>query len=157
MPPAYPAYEFDKQALHDLFVLGTAQLSRLGKLSEAIATGIDETLLLRLCSVVTAKVARLSGLRLDGSAASGPGQMWDTREAIRRLKKCLQQGQPVIVALERTLDHWTVVIGYRAKRLYLFDCSRCRWVLIKSITASSRPSKERYRITQASTIALKTA
>lgn len=153
----YPAYKFDKRTLSDLFVHGTAQLSRLGKLREAMAAGMDETLLLRLCSVVTARATYLSGLRIGSCAASGPEVSWNTRSAIQRVKHCLKQGQPVVIAFEGKLDHWTVVIAYSATRLYLFDSAGYHWVSIKSVTASSRALNKLYRISKASTIVLESA
>jgi hypothetical protein len=52
----------------------------------------------------------------------------DTAANIQQVEHSIANGTPVAIGLQRTLDHYSVVVGFNDERWMLFDSKDCRWV-----------------------------
>jgi len=53
---------------------------------------------------------------------------------LRRLRRILYDGSPVLLPIYGTYDHFTVVAGYTPQRLRLFDSAGMHWIAINHTT-----------------------
>lgn len=79
-----------------------------------------------------------------------------TRKAIWLLiERELDQGHPVLISLGGQLDHYSVVVGISAHRLYLFDSSAHKWVARRCLGLDERDPLPLHWITRTGLMVLK--
>lgn len=117
---------------HALFARGLEELERRDMLHTTLTSGMHFKLWHRLCRVVVAAAAELTGELLE-VIVPPPGTIRTTDEALRTIRHYLRRGRPVLIELRGRLNHWTVVIGMTEARITFFDSSGHRWLMLRSI------------------------
>lgn len=117
---------------HALFSCGLKELERRGMLHATLTGGMHFKLWHRLCRVVVANAAELTGELLE-VVLPLPGTIRTTEDALRLIRHHLRRGRPVLIELRGRLNHWTVVISITDARITFFDSSEHRWLHLQSV------------------------
>jgi hypothetical protein len=135
------------EQLRDLLKFGFRYLSKRRLLARVVAFGMDQdvwtelgTALIDYSNELLSTSLALQPLPLR----SGPPKPDSAPEAVRILKGTLFEGHPILCGFGGALDHYTVLSGYSAQRLTLFDSSGFHWIDQRSIGSSERSGKRHW-------------
>lgn len=129
-----------------LFRKGISHLRDRGRLAEAVKHGMSAKWLRQLTRDLARCARRLTGIEV---AIESPPQLAKTlsREALLQLlDTALDNGAVVIVGLDNTYSHWTVVCGRNDQRYYLFDSNRLSWIQRESLGVLSARGTRRHQV-----------
>lgn len=119
----------DQQAI---YLAGIAHLAKKRRLRQAMGQGMHDGAWQDLAAAMieTANERCRSSLKLQTSFHA------DHRRdvVLRRLRRILYDGSPVLLPIYGTYDHFTVVAGYTPQRLRLFDSAGMHWITIDRTT-----------------------
>lgn len=126
-----PARVMERREAHGLFVAGLAYLNRRSMLHEVGAAGMSPATLHRLAVHLSAEASQVMGAKV--SVERPPRRPWRRTVLLRTIDSALTQGAPVIIGLEQTFDHYTVIVGRTADRYRLFDSGALQWIARDSL------------------------
>lgn len=150
---ASPANEATLRELHKF---GIKYLTRRRQLARVMVMGMDQHLWLDLGAALIAHARTLLGMSLELAPLTpqrARPQTTDHQLVVGRTIAALDAGRPVLCGLGGALEHYTVLSGYSAHRLYLFDSSGFRWIDLRSLGPSEH-SGSRHRLYPGSVTAL---
>jgi hypothetical protein len=130
----YPRRKLRPREVTRLFDYGLAWLSRTRRLRLITSEGMRAPLWSRLCDAVLAEATAIIGEPVSRRDILLGGSKLSDRDAVRRIKRSLRDGRPVLVALMGSYNHSSVIVSHSAARFTLFDSRRLRWIRIRSIS-----------------------
>lgn len=130
----YPARRLRPWELRQLFATGLATLASARRLRPTLSRGIPHRLWSKLCDSIIADAQALTGLELYAEQLFGSDDPVCAVQAVRRIKRQVRAGSPVLLALMDRYDHTSVVVGFSRTRLTLFDSAGHRWVWMRSLS-----------------------
>lgn len=105
---------------------------------------------------VTQHVAKAASKTLELSFFAKPllsaKSVATTEDALNAIAQRIKAGSAVIICLEHTYWHYTVISGVSASRVYLFDSEGLHWIERRSFGISGRGSQVRHCVSLASFI-----
>ncbi len=126
-----PTRALKRREAQELFVAGLAYLNRGATLHEFSAAGMSPATLHRLAKHLSVRASQVTGTKV--SVARPPRRPWKRAVLLRTIDDALGHGAPVIVGLEQSYDHYTVITGATAARYRLFDSGRLQWIARDSL------------------------
>jgi hypothetical protein len=132
--------------LRTLFTSGVMFLEAEEALAEAMCAGIDTKLWRRLGKHLTAQAGELSGLHIVQQRPFAGTAKLDDSEVLLRLERRLLVGQPVLAEVLGPLNHYTIIAGYSAANLLLFDSYGYRRLSKTACTFGGRGVWRRHRL-----------
>lgn len=129
-----------------LFRKGISHLQDRGRLAEAVKHGMRPRWLRQLTQALAWCAQKLTGIKV---AVEQPLQLAasPSRQALLDiLDSALDRGAVVIVGLENTFSHYTVVCGRNEQRYYLFDSDRLSWIQRESLGVLSTRTTRRHQV-----------
>jgi hypothetical protein len=129
-----------------LFRRGISHLRDRGRLAEAIKRGMNPKWLRQLTQDLARCARKLTGIAV---AVEQPSQLATSpsRQALLDLlDAALDRGAVVIVGLENTYSHYTVVCGRKEQRYTLFDSDSLRWIHRESLGMLSARGTRRHQV-----------
>lgn len=119
--------------IEDLMERGVHHLSGKQKLVDTLINGMARKRQLSLTRTLVKQVSAITGHDLVVEPLTGP-QNTATRVALLQvIENSLLEGDAVIVCIENTHDHYTVVIGSSLARLTLADSDGLHWLPISHV------------------------
>lgn len=143
---SWPALELDALQSKRLFQFGIAALEHKGLLHEVHKHGMDKEPWAWLCNAMLAEAGKLIGVPLCRKQILTKVKKTDFNSALALIDHCTRQGEPVIVILGGSYEHYTVIVAKTASRLQLFDSFGYRWVSIASCDLAHRNAVARHQI-----------
>lgn len=111
-----------------LFEAGLRALATTRRLRVIVVDGMGDETWARMADAVLSQLELSHGQRLTLDDLLAEGRVQSMTDAHRSIRQNLRVGRPVIVTLEGSYDHWTVLSSDTKSRYYLFDSWGYRWV-----------------------------
>ena len=141
----YPDCKLTRPESAALFAAGITELRKARSLPSTILTGIHDPSWRRAGDAIVFEATRRFGesfvidrFRLTRSIPD--------RELLRLIRLIIRAGNPVLLRVQGTVDHWTVVCRFSKSRLMLFDSSGLRWLSVTSLAVATGRRTARYRV-----------
>ncbi|MBR2654921.1 MAG: hypothetical protein IKD58_00220 [Loktanella sp.] len=135
-----------------LLQAGLTYLERRNGLLDAFLEGMA----IQRQRAVTQHVAKAASKALELSFFAKPllsAKSTVTMEDVLKLiAKRIKAGSAIIVCLENTVWHYTVIVGMSDSRMYLFDSDGMRWIERRSLSLCLTRSTSRHCVSRASII-----
>lgn len=136
-----------------LFRRGITHLRDRGRLAEAIKHGMSPKWVWQLTQDLAKCARQLTGVEVTACRPTVPKPF--TRQALLQiLDTALESGTSragrtvVIVGLENTYSHYTIIWGQIGSNYMLFDSDRLKWIHRESLGAQSGRTKRRHQVHQ---------
>ena len=143
LAPARPLVQAEVAAL---FRYGVKIVETDGALGYAATWGVSRFLFRRLIREMSGRASTDTGVAVQARWPLRKLRLVSRAQLLAAIEAAIDQQQPVLVALSGAHSHYTVICGYSAERLTLFDSSRLRW-LRRSGCGPRRDAKQwRHRI-----------
>jgi hypothetical protein len=136
-----------------LFRHGLAYLNERGRLPSCRRSGLAVRLWHRLAAELAAEASIKTALRIPISRPFSKARRPTLGEVLALIETMINERSPVLLLLEATNRHFTVVSGYTRTRLRLFDSSGQSWIN-RSSCDTSDDADALYQIHAASLIVL---
>ena len=127
--------------LHRINVHAIAYLSRRRHLKRALSFGIEYEMWAELQTELLSYVNNAQGTSLKTNGILTGAAARDRQRAIHRIKKHLRDGSPILAGFGGILDHYSVIAGYTADRLILFDSSGLKWITASKLGLGESSSR----------------
>lgn len=131
---AYPDKHVHPRRLKDLFRQGVAILSRQRHLKFTLSWGMYTTTWDQLLESFLPEIEEVVGFRIRQHRVFKRKTCHRPSSVAKSIRYHIDLGRPVVLILGGTYDHWTVIGGYSASRLQLFDSYEYRWINARSVT-----------------------
>jgi hypothetical protein len=122
----------DKMAL-SLMQTAIDYLHQKNHLCITFTDGMRFGLQLRLTRVLAKTMADMTGLRFHIEKPLFGQKACNRQHLIQAIEQGIMAGSAVMLCLENTYDHYTVVSGYSPSRFYLHDSDGLSWVARGSV------------------------
>lgn len=137
-----------------LFHHGVRFLQRRGKLSAGARHGIARPLWRKLVNEVAQKAMRMTGVPLQARRIYPSEAVPPIGEVLNAIERLIDEGHPVLALLDGAYAHYTVLVGYSATRISLFDSYDYRWITRSSIDVLRDEAAARHQLDVASLTAI---
>lgn len=114
--------------LQRLYRHAIEHLSHRKQLTGVLGIGIEYELWTELRDELVAHINTHYGLSLKPTLTLTGTAATDRKRALKKIRRMLQRGRPVLAHFGGALDHYSVLCGYTDEKLFLFDSSRLSWV-----------------------------
>jgi|GEM_PF-3000352 len=128
-----PTHPIGQSTAKQLLERGVSYLTHRKRLSEALIGGMGLRLQRDLAVHLTKEAAALTGTTYATRALHGKGARAGRDALFQAIEGSLRLGAAVVVCLENTFQHYTVIVGQSPTRFYLFDSDGLRWVERRSL------------------------
>lgn len=135
----------DKMAL-SLMQIAVDYLHQKNHLCCAFKEGMGFGLQFRLIRRLTKAMAEMTGLRFHIERPLSGQKICDRQHLIQTIELGIMAGSAVMLCLENTYDHYTVVSGYSPSRFYLHDSDGLSWIARGSVGLAKPVYKHRHCI-----------
>lgn len=125
----YPQ-RLSRPELQRIYLRAIDHLSRRRQLKRVIGIGVDYPLWAELQIELIIYVNQAYGLSLKRCAILTGTAVKNRQRAIGQIKSNLCRGSPVLAGFGGILNHYSVIAGYTAERLILFDSSNLKWIAV---------------------------
>ncbi|MFO6430259.1 hypothetical protein ACLBKT_09245 [Erythrobacter sp. W302b] len=146
----WPMLERNAYRSRRMFQHGIAALEHRGLLHSAIKHGMDEPTWTWLTDKLLAEASRLSGARLRRVPILQKIKRSDLYGALALIDSHTRMGEPVLVELAGSYQHYTTIVGVSDNRLLLFDSYGYRWIAAASCELAHHHATARHRIVRSS-------
>jgi hypothetical protein len=153
----WPMLERNAHRSRRLFQHGIAALEHEGLLHTAIKHGMDEPTWTWLTDLLLAEAGRQSGTRLRRVPILQKTKRSDFDGAIALIDRHTRIGEPVLVDLAGSYQHYTTIVGVSDNRLLLFDSYGYRWIAAASCGLAHHHAQARHRIARSSAAVIRRA
>ncbi len=150
----WPMLERNAHRSRLLFQHGIAALEHQGLLHSVIKHGMDDATWAWLTDRLLAEARRLSGITLHRVPILRKTKRSDLDGALVLIDRHTRIGEPVLVELAGSYQHYTTIVGINNNRLLLFDSYGYHWISAASCELGHRYSSARHRINRASVAAI---
>ena len=151
---SYPVGGIPPSCRRLLFDEGIQFLSKAKRLDVVSLDGINERLWSRLRDHLLVHTSKLGGPPLQAVALFPAGRPSGMDEAVSHIFESIDRGSPVLLILWNAYDHCTVVAGYTATKLLLFDSFGFKWIGLRSLGLRHPYQEARHKLSWRSTAAL---
>ena len=135
---AAPIRPLQRDEARELIRIGAEYLQRRQELCDALNFGMEVDRQVEVALHMLKQAERVTGLPITASTPfRGKGRR-QGGPSIKALEKKLASGTALMVFLANTLDHYTVVCGVTARRVYLFDSDGNHWLERSAIGMDGR-------------------
>lgn len=149
-----PVLESNAHRSRRLFQHGIAALEHRGFLHSAIKHGMDEATWTWLTERLFAEAGRLSGTTLRRVPILQKIRRSDLHGALALIDHYTRMGEPVLVELVGSNQHYTTIVGVSDNQVHLFDSYGYRWIAAASCGLGRHYATVRHRITRSSAAAI---
>jgi hypothetical protein len=153
----WPRLERNAHRSRRLFQHGIAALEHRGFLHNAIKHGMDEATWTWLTDKLLAEAGRLSGTRLRRVPILQKIRRSNLDGALALIDRHTRLGEPVLVELAGSYQHYTTIVGISDNRLHLFDSYGYRWIAAASCELSHGHARARHQIARNSAAVIRRA
>lgn len=150
----YPERKLSPAQQYKLFKRGIRTYRRRRNLAKLIRSGMTERAWLEICDDLIGYANAMLGTKIAQRMVFEALEPLRIRAALGTIKRQIESGHPVLISLAGTYNHYTVVVGYRLGRLYLFDSGPYRWISARSCGTTHTRSEARHQLRPRGGIAL---
>lgn len=132
--------------LRSLHREGVHFLAAKRKLTSVLRSGMDEHVWVELGDTLVAHANSMffGALTLKPLFPGVQHTRVPSSRALMQLRKALAKGHPVLCGLGGVLDHYSVLSGYSATRITLFDSSRFSWIEQRNLGSCEEAGKRHW-------------
>lgn len=131
-----------------LFRRGITHLRDRGRLAKAVQHGMPPKWLWQLTKDLARCARRLTDVEVTVSRPTRVPKPFTRQALLHILDEALESGAVVIVGLENTYSHYTVIWGDLTTGYALFDSFGLQWIRKESLGAQSGRSRRRHQVHQ---------
>lgn len=150
----YPERKLSHAQQCQLFRRGIRTYRRRRNLAKLIRSGMTERAWCELCDDLVGYANAMLGTGIAQRMVFEALEPLRIRAALGSIKRQIESGHPVLISLAGTYNHYTVVVGYRLGRLYLFDSGPYRWIRTRSVGTETTYPDARHQLGPTGSIAL---
>lgn len=147
-----PIRQVRRAEAQQLLQTGLAYLERRNGLVDAFLEGMA----IQRQRAVTQHLTKAASKALELTFSAKPllpaKSAATTEDALNLIAKRIKAGSAVIVCLENTYWHYTIIAGMSDRRVYLFDSDGMRWVERRSFSLCQSRSMARHCVSRVSII-----
>jgi hypothetical protein len=153
----WPMLERSAHRSRRLFQHGIEALEHRGLLHSATKHGMDEPTWTWLTDKLLVEATRLSGTKLRRVPILQKTKRSDLDGALALIDRHTRLGEPVLVELAGSYQHYTSIVGVSDNRLHLFDSYGYRWIAAASCELAHHRASARHRIARSSAAVIQKA
>ena len=133
-----PLTPFTARQQNELFREGLAWLERRASLAEVLSYGMVYDLHIGLTKALCKETQARCGVEVAVGMPDGPATSLTPKHIHRFIDQALAEKAAVVVCLEHTLDHYSVIVGAGAGRYQLHDSTGLQWLHLQLESAPPR-------------------
>jgi hypothetical protein len=141
-------------ACEQLYQAGIASLRRESQLAGAATWGISQARWLRLVPALCTAAARITNLPISATQPFPNDRRVSRAQAFASIESAIDAQCPVLVELDDTYDHFTVISGYAPTRFMLHDSYGYRWIRKDACGVTADRGEWRHRLATKSILIL---
>jgi len=131
-----------------LFEYGAEWLHARDLLLAAVTDGMDEDEQYALTQQLAKEAGNMIGVPLFVTRPIHPDESFQRRRLLAAIDAGLAQEAALIVCLEVTYSHFTVIAGRTTTRYYVHDSNEMKWIGRKSLGVLAAGSRKRHQVSQ---------
>lgn len=131
-----------------LFEYGAEWLHSRDLLLAAVTDGMDEDEQYALTQWLAEEAGKMIGAPLSVTRPIHPNESYQRRKLLAAIDEGLAQEAALIVCLEVTYSHYTVISGRTTTRYYVHDSDEIKWIGRKSLGVRAAGSRKRHQVSR---------
>lgn len=151
----WPTLEHNAYRSRRLFAHAIAALHSQGVLHEVVQHGMDEATWSWVIELVLTQASRMSGTTLRRVPILEKIKRKDIDGALARIERHTRRGEPVLVELAGSYQHYTTIVGIKDNRVLLFDSYGYHWIATASCELDHPRAEARHQIVRAGVAAVR--